>query len=191
MGKGERLRSEPTLSRPPLEPAEEVPPFSEIFRVHAPYALRLLARLGVPRADVPDACQDVFLTVHRRLLDFDPARGSLRNWIYGICVRTAAGRRRQRRARNERCEEFIPEPSVPALQHQELERRSARERLEQVLSDLDEAKRAVFVLYELEALPMKEIATILGCPVQTAYSRLHAARAAVFTAFGLPLKEAP
>jgi RNA polymerase sigma-70 factor (ECF subfamily) len=184
------LRNEPTLSRAQIEPELEVPPFPEIFRAHAPYALRLLARLGVPRADVPDACQDVFLTVHRRLLDFDPARGSLRNWIYGICVRTAADQRRKRRVRNEQCEEFVAETSVPAPQHQELERRSARARLEQVLQDLDQGKRAVFVLYEFEGLSMKEIANVLGCPLQTAYSRLHAARAAVFSAFGAEPKVA-
>jgi RNA polymerase sigma-70 factor, ECF subfamily len=34
----------------------------------------------------------------------------------------------------------------------------------------------VFVLYELEELPMAEVAAGIGCPVQTAYSRLHAAR---------------
>ena len=42
-------------------------------------------------------------------------------------------------------------------------------------SDAD--KRAVFVLYELEELAMAEVAEAIGCPLQTAYSRLHAARA--------------
>jgi RNA polymerase sigma-70 factor (ECF subfamily) len=37
----------------------------------------------------------------------------------------------------------------------------------------------VFVLYELEELPMIEVAEAVGCPLQTAYSRLHAARDAV------------
>jgi RNA polymerase sigma-70 factor, ECF subfamily len=32
------------------------------------------------------------------------------------------------------------------------------------------------VLYELEGLTMKEVAEVVGCPLQTAYSRLHAAR---------------
>ena len=32
------------------------------------------------------------------------------------------------------------------------------------------------VLYELEGLPMREVAEAIGCPLQTAYSRLHAAR---------------
>jgi RNA polymerase sigma-70 factor (ECF subfamily) len=32
------------------------------------------------------------------------------------------------------------------------------------------------VLYELEGFTMKEVAEIVGCPLQTAYSRLHAGR---------------
>ena len=39
------------------------------------------------------------------------------------------------------------------------------------------------MLYELEGLAMNEIAELLGCPVQTAYARLHAARRRVLGAF--------
>jgi RNA polymerase sigma-70 factor (ECF subfamily) len=56
--------------------------------------------------------------------------------------------------------------------------------LARVLDGLDSAKREVFVLYELEELAMPEVAGLVGCPLQTAYSRLHAARRIVFEAFG-------
>jgi RNA polymerase sigma-70 factor (ECF subfamily) len=48
--------------------------------------------------------------------------------------------------------------------------------LDRALAELDEDKRAVFVLYEIEQLTMAEVAEAIGCPLQTAYSRLHAAR---------------
>ncbi len=51
-----------------------------------------------------------------------------------------------------------------------------RATLTQLLDALDEDKRAVLVLYEIEGLSMKEVAEIVDCPLQTAYSRLHAAR---------------
>ena len=54
--------------------------------------------------------------------------------------------------------------------------------LDAILDELDESKRAVFVLYELEELPMAEVAAAVGCPLQTAYSRLHSARATVESA---------
>ena len=34
----------------------------------------------------------------------------------------------------------------------------------------------VFVLFDIEGVPMDEVAQIVGCPLQTAYSRLYAAR---------------
>lgn len=58
----------------------------------------------------------------------------------------------------------------------------ARADFDRLLSALDEDRRTVFVLYEVEELPMEEVATIVGCPVATAYSRLRAARKLVLAA---------
>ena len=54
--------------------------------------------------------------------------------------------------------------------------RRAAHALDRLLAEMDDDRRRVFVLYELEQLPMREIAEILECPVQTAYGRLHSAR---------------
>ncbi len=45
-----------------------------------------------------------------------------------------------------------------------------------MIQRLDEEKRAVLVLSEIENLPMAEVALTLDIPVKTAYSRLAAAR---------------
>jgi RNA polymerase sigma-70 factor (ECF subfamily) len=155
----------------------------EVVADHGRFVWRVLGRLGVPSADVPDVCQEVLVTVCRRLPDFDAERASFRSWLYGICVRTASDHRRRLRARKEQPVDVLPELPLPASQDEELERRRARAYLEQVLEGLDEGKREVFVLYELEELPMVEVAHAVGCPLQTAYSRLHAARKAVESAF--------
>jgi RNA polymerase sigma-70 factor (ECF subfamily) len=55
--------------------------------------------------------------------------------------------------------------------------------LHAVLRRLSDEKRETFILYELEELPMVEVAEVLDCPLPTAYSRLHAARAEVQAAF--------
>ena len=64
-----------------------------------------------------------------------------------------------------------------------LAEREARKWLDLALDTLDEKKRAVFVLYEIEQLSMNEVAQVLECPLQTAYSRLHAAREQVESFF--------
>ena len=43
------------------------------------------------------------------------------------------------------------------------------------------------MLYEIEELPMGEIARALGCPLQTAYSRLRVARSTVIEMLGAHL----
>jgi RNA polymerase sigma-70 factor (ECF subfamily) len=127
---------------------------------------------------VDDVCQEVFVTVHRRLSDFE-GRSSLRTWVYGICVRTASDYRKRVRSRREVSSEVGPEPAVSPGQEYAVSIRQARTALDRILDGLDEDKRAVFVLYEIEELPMADVAGILGCPLQTAYSRLHVARGEV------------
>ena len=173
------------LSAPPRAPPPapvEVPTIQHIFAEHASFIWRTQRRLGVRDADVEDLCQEVFLVVHRKLAEFQ-ARSSLRTWLYGICVRTASDYRRSARVQNEEVMSAIPEQSIPAEPHHALERRRALERLDAVLDELDDDKRAVFVLYEIEQLPMSDVAEAVGCPLPTAYSRLHAARKHVELAF--------
>jgi RNA polymerase sigma-70 factor (ECF subfamily) len=168
-----------TVTEPVAELAR--PTLSEIFLEHARYVGRVLAYLGVPDADVEDACQDVFIVVHRRLGDFRPG-SSLRAWLYAICLRVASDRRQRAHVRREKVTAAPPEGTAGPTQHDALELEQARSILRRSLDDLDDDKRAVFVLYEIEELPMSEVAEAMGCPVQTAYSRLHAARDLVIAA---------
>jgi len=60
--------------------------------------------------------------------------------------------------------------------HDQLEGKEARELLRKALDTLDLDRRAVFVMHELDEIPMPEIASVLAIPVNTAYSRLRLAR---------------
>jgi RNA polymerase sigma-70 factor (ECF subfamily) len=68
------------------------------------------------------------------------------------------------------------ELAIEARQEEDVALHQARAELDRILDTLSDDKRAVFVLYEIEELPMAEVAAAVGCPLQTAYSRLHAAR---------------
>lgn len=149
-----------------------------VFREHGPYVHRILRRLGVDASDVDDAFQEVFIVVHRKLAEFEH-RCSVRGWVYGICVHVSARYRRARSVAREVAQEEASEPIDPTTPLESVTEKEAREVLSAILDQLDDDKRAVFVLYELEELSMQEIAQSLECPVQTAYSRLHAAREAV------------
>ena len=149
------------------------PAFERVFADEAAYVGRTLRYLGVHDAHVEDLTQEVFLVVHRRLSEF--GEGSMRAWVRQICVHTANNYRRSARRRPEDAE-AEPDSVVPAPQHEDAEVAQLRRRLLGALSSLPEDQRAVFVLFEIEGLTMNETAEAAGCPVQTAYSRLYAAR---------------
>lgn len=155
--------------------SEPRPDFRTVFEQNVRYVWRLLRRLGVPEADTEDVCQEVFVVVHRKLATFDGS-SKVTTWLYGICIRAASDYRRRAHVRRESVTADMPEGSVAADQDRVVAGRQAIEHLDALLSRLDDDKRAVFVLYEIEGMPMAEAAKALGCPLQTAYTRLHAAR---------------
>jgi RNA polymerase sigma-70 factor (ECF subfamily) len=173
------MATEATVSaRPPSRAETALPTFREVFAEHARYVGRTMRYLGVAEADLEDACQEVFVVVHRRLPSLDP-RSGLRAWVRQICIHVAQNHRRGMRRRREEPFSKPIDVAAPATQQGDAERSEQRRRLLALLAELDETQRAVFVLYEIEGLTMSEIAKALGCPLQTAYSRLHAARARV------------
>lgn len=157
------------------------PSFAEIFHEHARFVWRSLLGLGVRAADVDDACQEVLLVVHRRLSDFDGR--SVRSWLYAICLRVAADYRRSARVRSEIAVSEVPDAALAAGQHDRAQSNELWTRLLEVLDELDAEKRGAFVLYEVEELTIREVAEALECPLQTAYSRLQAAREHVRSRF--------
>lgn len=178
----------PSLS-PNIPPLHELD-FNRLFQEQAPYVWRALRRLGVREADCEDLLQEVFLTVHKRLAEFEQ-RSSLRTWVYGICLRKALDYRRLARISREVHEDrAAPRLSEPNQEHT-LEVRRARSLLDAILDTLDDDKRAVFVLFEWEGLSMAEIAELAAIPVQTAYARLYAARRHVRDALRAREEEQP
>ncbi|MCC6215182.1 MAG: RNA polymerase sigma factor [Polyangiaceae bacterium] len=159
----------------------ELPPLRRIFDEHAGYVWRALRHLGVPEADVDDVCQEVFVVVHRRLSAFE-GRSTLRTWIYGICLRAASDYRRRAWVRREVPVGDDVDSELEPPQADAVAAREAQRKLLAALESMDADKREVFVLFEIENVSMKEIAALMSCPLQTAYSRLHAARRVVIAA---------
>jgi len=152
------------------------PTFKEVYDEHFRFVWRSLRRLGVRENDIADAVQDTFLVVHRRLDEFE-GRSKVTTWLYGICYRVAHDRRRLVAARtpiddvelDERADERV---DVAA----EAERREGLTLLEALLDELPLEQRAVFTLFELEAMSGEAIAEALQIPLGTVYSRLRLAR---------------
>ncbi len=136
-----------------------------------------MRRLGVPESDVADAVQDVFLVVHRRLGEFE-GQSKVSTWLYGICYRVARDRRRLAHVRRRVDDDgdMDERPDERADVAAAAERRQGLELLETILDEMPIEQRAVFTLFELDAMGGDAIAEMLEIPVGTVYSRLRIAR---------------
>ncbi len=146
-----------------------------VVKEHGGFVWRVLRRRGVEEGLLEDASQEVFLVVFRKLGEFE-GRSSLRTWLYRICVNVADQIRRSHRRQRELLGKEPAETAVAATQAETMAASRLRERLDKALAELDEGKRSVFVLFEIEGLPMTEVAEATGSSLSTAYSRLYAAR---------------
>ena len=150
-----------------------------IYDEHVTFVWRALRRLGVRESDLPDAVQDVFLVVHRKLSEFE-GRSKMTTWLFGIAMRVARDRMRLAHVRRQVGDEeavlaYVDENADVAAQ---AERRQAAEILESILDSLPIEQRAVFTLFELDGMSGEAIAELLEIPLGTVYSRLRLAREA-------------
>jgi RNA polymerase sigma-70 factor (ECF subfamily) len=147
-----------------------------LFDMHAGYVWNALRRLGVPTPDLEDVTHEVFLRVHARLAEYDPSR-PVRPWLFAFAFRLASVTRRRAYRRRETSGDPDTSEHPGALPDEHLVREERRRLVLGALQGIALERRAVFVLYELDETPMADIAAALGIPVNTAYSRLRAARA--------------
>ena len=108
--------------------------------------------------------------------DFDPERATLRSGLYGISRRVIAQRERSRRRAVHRLT-LVKPPIAPRTPHDEFERRQAADLIARFVEGLDDKKRPVFILAEIEQMSAPEIAQCLDLNLNTVYSRLRLARA--------------
>jgi RNA polymerase sigma-70 factor, ECF subfamily len=155
--------------------------FREVFDSELPYVWNSLRRLGVHDRDVEDVAHEVFVVVHRRWSSYDPRR-ALRPWIFGIALRCASDWRRQARHRREEVGDRAEPPANAPPPDEQAARRQMEEMVLRALGQMEDDQRSILVLHDFDEQPMAEIAQAFEIPLQTGYSRLHAAREALVSA---------
>jgi RNA polymerase sigma-70 factor, ECF subfamily len=147
----------------------------QLHRQYYPVAAAFLRKLGVDERDLDDTCQEVFLQMFRYLPRFR-GEANPKTWLYRLCITQA--RRSRLRHRIARAVESVlkraPEESLVSAPS--FCERSAQRRIQAALTRLSDKERSVFVLYEMEGVPGRQIAEIVGCKEATLWRRLHYAR---------------
>lgn len=166
-----------------------LPSFAELYEEHFEFVWRAARRLGVPEANAEDAVQDSFVVLHRKLGEYN-GQTPLRRWLLGIVTRVASDYRRRYRRKEAKGTPLSAQDdgdvrfasTLPAPNEQ-AERNETARLVEVLLATLDDEKREVLVLVELEELTAAEVSEMTGVNINTVYTRLRAARRAFELAF--------
>ena len=168
-------RGSPPIAAPAERPVTGLQ-LDEVYRAELGFVWRSAKRLGVREAALDDVVQEVFVIVHRRLGDFE-GRSALRTWLFGITLRVVRDHKRSV-ARKSPDAAVDPDTlrATSAGPSESMEKKEAVRLLHAILDEMDDERREVFVMAELEQMSMPDIAGALGVNVNTAYARLRAAR---------------
>ena len=148
--------------------------FEELYNLYHRRLARFLTRLTRRYDLAEEIINDTFWVVWRSARDF---RGDSQpsTWILGIANRKA--RNAFRSAARSRARQNLDPPSFPLTSEEPARETELRDWLSQALGELPvEQRLAVELCYEL-GHSCEEIATIMGCPVNTVKTRLFHARA--------------
>ena len=158
--------------------------FEAAFRAHFAPVYRFIAR-RVGTALAEDLAAEAFATAYRRRASYEPARGSLRSWLYGIAANVVRGHWREEQQLLELDARLAPggRPASGGVFADAADERvvaaSLAPRIAGALAALNPEQREVLLLHAWAGLGHEEIAAALGIAPGTARSRLSRARAAL------------
>jgi RNA polymerase sigma factor (sigma-70 family) len=160
--------------------------FADVYERHFGEIHRYIAgRLGRDAAD--DIAADTFVIALRKRDGFDPGRGTVRAWLYGIATNLVA---RQQRAELRRYRALARAGARDLADgHEErvvssMTAEGLQPQLASALARLSREERDVLLLVALADFSHEEISQALGIPYGTVGSRLNRARKKIRTALG-------
>jgi len=155
--------------------------FVSLYRRRQGAIYRFTLHMSGSETTAEDITQEVFLTLLREGLGYEPARGSLSGYLFGI-ARKLVLRHLERGRHDVALDGGSDDGALPTLAADEdplrdLTHREGLEALRRAVLALPRRYREVVVLCDLEEMDYADAATALACPIGTVRSRLHRARA--------------
>ncbi|HEV7890318.1 MAG TPA: RNA polymerase sigma factor [Pyrinomonadaceae bacterium] len=179
---GSHVQTDAELLRLMLGGDEEA--FTALYRRRQGGVYRFALQMSGSEALAEDVAQEVFMVLMRDGGNFDPSRGSLAAYLYGIArnhVLRAFERERSFVPLETDADDSNDAPHANLVAHfdplGDLTRGEMVEKLRQAVLALPAHYREALVLCELHELSYADAAGALGCAVGTVRSRLHRARA--------------
>ena len=189
-GSDDGIMSEHRLMENPAESDDELllrmrsgdeQAFVRLYRRRQPALYRFALHMAGSAAVAEDITQEVFLALIRDNCGYDPERGTLSGYLFGIArklVLRHLDRGRANVSLEPDAEESTPvEVAANGDLLADLSRKEGIEALRRAVQGLPRRYREVVILCDLEEVNYADAALVLGCPVGTVRSRLHRARA--------------
>lgn len=153
--------------------------FDTLVRRHSPRLLRMTFALVGNQQDAEDLMQEAFAKAFFKIQSFS-GRSSFFTWLYRITVNQSISNRRKRRLESTHqsvaWDDAPPPTDAQATADTALQTAEEIERVRCAIAALEEDRRIVLVLRDIEGLDYAEIAEVLAIPKGTVRSRLHRAR---------------
>lgn len=152
--------------------------FDQLVACYAPRLLRMAYALVGNREDAEDLAQEALSKAYFKLDSF-AGRSSFFTWLYRITVNLSISKRRKRRLESTHRSVALDDAPPPATQQtadQTLDTQEQLDRMRAAIEQLEEDRRTVLVLRDIEGLDYSQIAGVLDIPKGTVRSRLHRAR---------------
>jgi RNA polymerase sigma-70 factor, ECF subfamily len=155
--------------------------FLELYRRRQGALYRFAFHVSGSAAAAEDIVQEVFMTVLRADCGYNPERGTLSGYLFGI-ARKQALRLIERGRVDIVLDKDVEEAPVPQIAVDDniladLTHRETLDALRRAVAALPRRYREVVALCDLEEVDYADAAAALGCPIGTVRSRLHRARA--------------
>ncbi len=181
--------SESDLLRRMLSGDEDA--FTALYRLRQSAVYRFALQMTGKVTVAEDVTQEVFMALMEHGKRFDPARGTLASFLYGI-ARNLVLRRLERAHATEELTDAIEDCPGDVDLLQDLTRRETIEQVRRAVLSLPGAYREAVVLCDLQDLSYQDAAAALDCPVGTVRSRLNRGRAMLVKKLGFasPVKAA-
>ena len=155
--------------------------FLGLYRRRQGSIYRFILHMSGSASVAEDITQEVFLALLREECGYDPDRGTLSGYLFGIARKLVLRHMERGRADVplETDTEDAPLPELAVIQDPlgDLTHRESIDGLRRAVATLPRRYREVVVLCDLEEVDYADAAVALGCPIGTVRSRLHRARA--------------
>lgn len=152
--------------------------FCTIFERHHREMFRCCYRLTNSHSAADDITQECFLQLVMHPERFDPRRGSLRQYMYGI-VRNLSRQLWQTAGREVLWEDVVSDETETCISFDSMEFQELSRAVQAAVAKLPPLQREALVLVSFEELSLRESAEIVGTDLGTLKSRLFRARGAL------------